>query len=747
MSNLQIISLNVKGIRARDKRLKLFKWFTEKHKADIVFLQETHSTPSDEKTWADEWNGNIYFGHGETNAKGVCIMMKNHTVHNVFVDNAGGYIMIDISLNDRRLALLNIYAPNQDNPDFIRDIINVIELQPNDDRIIGGDFNCVMNDDLDKKGGATRHSNQKMKTILSSYVNEADLVDIWRKQHINDKVFSYHYKFRNQYIFSRLDFFLLSFGLSNLATVTSICPSILTDHSLIKLTLKIDTEARGPGFWKFNCSLLQDKEYIESVKKWINETVSIEQEQMPGLLWEAIKLKIRTETIRYSAQKKRSKNNIMQALEKRLERLQAKFQSNPTDEDNNDINLIKHDINNLLQEQVMGCLVRSKLTWQEYAEKPSKFFLSLEKRNYNNKTIKSIKHSNGTIITDKENILRELHRFYSKLYTSSHTDTPNYSELDNLNVPKLTLEEKDKCEGTLSQQEILDVLKTCKNNKSPGTDGFPAEFYKTFWLQLKEYLTNALNYNYVTDELSVTQKEGLITLIPKKDKDTLLIKNWRPITLLNQDYKLATKAIAKRICNVLPNIINSDQTGFLKGRYIGENILRLTSLMDYLDETNEPALLLSADFEKAFDCLKWSFIDYCLAHFNFGLSIRKWIKIFYTGITTRVSNNGWVTDIFMPTRGSRQGCPLSPYVFIICAEILACLLRNDVNIKGVQINDKNFLISQYADDTLITLKYSEQNLRNIIKIFEEYTRYSGLKVNYEKSEIMPLGPLNTNITL
>ncbi len=206
---------------------------------------------------------------------------------------------------------------------------------------------------------------------------------------------------------------------------------------------------------------------------------------MPGLLWEAIKLKIRTETIRYSAQKKRSKNNIMQALEKRLERLQAKFQSNPTDEDNNDINLIKHDINNLLQEQVMGCLVRSKVTWQEYAEKPSKFFLSLEKRNYNNKTIKSIKHSNGTIITDKENILRELHRFYCKLYTSSHTDTPNYSEVDNLNVPKLTLEEKEKCEGTLSQQEILDILKTCKNNKSPGTDGFPAEFYKKKLVTIK----------------------------------------------------------------------------------------------------------------------------------------------------------------------------------------------------------------------------------------------------------------------
>ena len=141
---------------------------------------------------------------------------------------------------------------------------------------------------------------------------------------------------------------------------------------------------------------------------------------------------------------------------------------------------------------------------------------------------------------------------------------------------------------------------------------------------------------------------------------------------------------------MLPNIINQDQTGFLKGRYIGENIIRITSLMDYLDETGESAILLSADFEKAFDCLEWSFIDFCLKHFKFGLSIRKWVKVFYTDITTRVSNNGWATYIFMPTRGSRQGCPLSPYVFIICAEILACLLRNDQHIQGIIVNDEKF---------------------------------------------------------
>ena len=227
---------------------------------------------------------------------------------------------------------------------------------------------------MDKKGGASKHANRNMKHILTSYVNEADFVDIWRKQHTNDRSFTYHCKFKNEYIFSRIDYFLISFGLSNMTKSSSICPSILTDHSLIKLNLIAATQVRGPGFWKFNCSLLRDPEYIEHVKHWISETVTIESQQNAGLLWEAIKLKIRTETIKYSSHKKRSKNNIMQALEKRLERLQTKFQANPTDEDDFDIKLIKQDIISLVQEQMNGCLVRSKMDWYEYGEKPSKFF-------------------------------------------------------------------------------------------------------------------------------------------------------------------------------------------------------------------------------------------------------------------------------------------------------------------------------------------------------------------------------------
>ena len=109
-------------------------------------------------------------------------------------------------------------------------------------------------------------------------------------------------------------------------------------------------------------------------------------------------------------------------------------------------------------------------------------------------------------------------------------------------------------------------------DKTPGTDGLPADFYKVFWNDISDYLVNSINYAFGKGQLSVTQRRGIIKLIPKKDAGPDLIKNWRPITLLNCDYKIAAKAIANRLKRVIPNLVNSDQTGFIKGRFIGENI-------------------------------------------------------------------------------------------------------------------------------------------------------------------------------
>ena len=127
-------------------------------------------------------------------------------------------------------------------------------------------------------------------------------------------------------------------------------------------------------------------------------------------------------------------------------------------------------------------------------------------------------------------------------------------------------------EGPLSYEECKNVLESFQNDKSPGEDGFTVEFYKLFYDLLGEILVTSLNEAYEENELTISQRRGIITLLPKKDGSLLDLQNWRPITLLNVDLKIAAKAIAKRLETVLPKLIHPDQTGFVKGRYVGENI-------------------------------------------------------------------------------------------------------------------------------------------------------------------------------
>ena len=127
-------------------------------------------------------------------------------------------------------------------------------------------------------------------------------------------------------------------------------------------------------------------------------------------------------------------------------------------------------------------------------------------------------------------------------------------------------------EGHLSLEECIKALDTFESDKTPGEDGFTVEFYKTFFDLIGQDLVASFNAAYEVNELSISQRRGIVTLIPKEDGSLLELQNWRPITLHNVYCKIATKAIAKRIEPYLPTLIHSDQTGFIKGRYIGENI-------------------------------------------------------------------------------------------------------------------------------------------------------------------------------
>ena len=278
-----------------------------------------------------------------------------------------------------------------------------------------------------------------------------------------------------------------------------------------------------------------------------------------------------------------------------------------------------------------------------------------------------------------------------------------------------------------------------KNNKNPGTSGFSADFFKAFWKLLGTFVVRAINFGLLQGELSITQQRGLIVCIPKENKCRNYSKNWRPITLLNTVYKIASGSIANRIKQVLNKLISTEQTGFIEGRFIGENTRLMYDLLQFTEEQNIPGLLLLIDFEKAFDSLSWSFINKVLKIFNFLPSIINWITVFYKNSCSAVTQCGHLSPFFKLGRGCRQGDPISPYLFILCAEILSIRIRNNKNIKGIKIDNVELKFSQYADDASAFLDGSKTSLEETLQELETFADISGLKTNSDKTQVVWIG--------
>ena len=221
-----------------------------------------------------------------------------------------------------------------------------------------------------------------------------------------------------------------------------------------------------------------------------------------------------------------------------------------------------------------------------------------------------------------------------------------------------------------------------------------------FWKKIGHFIVRLINFGLSKGELSVTQREGIITCIPKDNKPRQFIKNYRPISLLNCIYKIASGVIAHRIKGTLQKLIHADQTGFIAGRYIGENARLVYDIMHYTEENKIPGLLLLVEFEKAFDSISWSFLYKVLYLFGFSNPLIAWIKLFNYNAKLSINQCGHLSSFFHIGRGCRLGDPVSPFLFILCAEVLGIMIRNNKDINGIVINDKEHKSSQYADDTL-----------------------------------------------
>jgi len=193
----------------------------------------------------------------------------------------------------------------------------------------------------------------------------------------------------------------------------------------------------------------------------------------------------------------------------------------------------KRELENSIEYKTKGALIISKGRWYNEGEKNNEYFLNLENRHRKKKTIMQIKTKEGANLTNDSDIFRECNSFYCDLYaTKSAKITEDlekqFFSYEHLN--KLNEIDKEKCEGLLTEKECLEAVKSMESCKSPGTDGLPAEFYKVFWKDISTFLTTSLNRSYQKRNLAITQRRGIISLIPQKYKALNELKNWRPIT-------------------------------------------------------------------------------------------------------------------------------------------------------------------------------------------------------------------------
>ena len=230
--------------------------------------------------------------------------------------------------------------------------------------------------------------------------------------------------------------------------------------------------------------------------------------------------------------------------------------------------------------------------------------------------------------------------------------------LNDPDLPKLSESSKLDCEENISYNGLKEALLTFNKNKSPGLDGLTMEFYSHFWPLLQSKLIAMYEESFFNLHLPKAVVSGLITLLEKKDKDRAQIENWRPITLLNFDYKLLSKFLTLRLKKVVPTLVHPDQNGFVPGGNIFFSLQTIRDLLFYCEKENLELILLAIDYTKAFDSLDFNFVHKMMENYGFGEYFRTWIKIIYTGGQSCVKNNGFLSDFFPINRSARQGDPI-----------------------------------------------------------------------------------------
>lgn len=715
----KIATININAIAVHAKKM-LLKEFIVKNDIDVAFLQEVHF---DDFSFVQSHEALVNIG--VTN-KGTAILIRKTLKYSNLLMDPGGRIM---SVSVDGLNLVNVYGHSGAQYRADRDAMFTDSIVAHFNKpgtvcnFLAGDFNCVL-DEKDCKGKMYNFSSG-LKTVVEAL----ELQDAAVVSKNSKREFTF---FRGDSA-SRLDRVYVSKSFCSQISHCVTVPVAFSDHHAVVIQYRISSDQRslitGRGYWKINDYLLNETNIIT---EFSNEYAKLKNrrkfDESFSEWWSYdVKRKIKQfykqKAFEFNDANRRKKDVWYTKLKDLCER--QKNGENLSVE----ISVVKSKILEIEVDRLTSYACRLQPTSLLENEKIGLYHVSkINKRKLNPNTL-SLKGSDG-VITNQAELKNMVFNHYQSVFKESSTVGTDCGALNYVNK-SFDAATREKMIEPFSEEELLRTIKSATKKKSPGPDGITYEFYLVHFDLLKEELLRLFN-GFLDNSLIPMENfsNGIITLIPKTAKSDEL-KDFRPISLLNTDYKIFTKLIANRISEVIVEVIDEGQTAVVPGKSCIDNLDIIRTLVIKAQQSkNMKFALLSLDLEKAFDVVDHRRLWGILEKFGLPCQVITVIRRMYSSATSQILVNGYLTSDIKIGRSVRQGCPLSMALFVMYIEPV--IRQIYAALRGILIENRFIKIRAFADDLTIIIRNNEE-FDLVLQIISEYSLSSGISLNLRKS--------------
>eukprot|EP00253_Pinus_taeda_P010222 PITA_10222 len=596
-----------------------------------------------------------------------------------------------------KVLILGVYGPHTpgDRGNFLKNLQTAWKLYPDNDWIIGGDFNIIIS--LKEKKGGIRRVDQSME-LFSDTIEGLRLVDILTIK----GVFTWNNRRggRNQ-IASRLDRFLVSETIMNrdVFIEAKIMPALGSDHWSIRLEVDIKANL-GKKPFRFETFWLRHLDFVGKLEEWWQQSTA------QGREMEEIQQKIINEGRTEESSVK--EGIILGKLEERRK-----------------------------QEEVLR-RQKSRIKWLREGERNTIFFHQAMVHHRQRNKIFSIKNENGERIMEQKGIEGVLMDYHKGILTEPQVDRSEAIRKICRVIPRMVTEDQNKSlMRAASLDAVEEVVMSMKKGIAPGPDGFTVDFYQVGWHFLSKEILDLVEESQMNQKVWTALNSTFFSLIPKTD-NAEDAKGFRPISLCNFIYKIISSLMAKRLKPLLEKLISPEQTGFVEGRQILDGLVVTQEVIHSMKTKKQKGMMIKLDLSKAYDRVIWQYLEEILRSFGFS---NRWISWVLSCISTpnfSILVNGTPSKTFKASRGIRQGNPISPFLFILAAEGLGRYLKQERvvgNIKGLRLwgNDLPITHQQFVDDIMLFGEPTVWEVRNLKRTLDLFAEASGMEINKDKS--------------